>query len=147
MQQLGERGLVKSDRDSSNSVADPSHAARGARWSRPVLFILAWMFLAIGVVGVFLPLLPGTLFLILAGACFTRSSPRFEAWLLDHPRFGPPVRAWRARSAIPRKAKIIACLSLTASWLLLVAMEAPMIATASSLAVFVAVAIYLVTRP
>jgi uncharacterized membrane protein YbaN (DUF454 family) len=115
--------------------------------TRPLLFILAWLFLAIGVVGVFLPLLPGTLFLILAGACFTRSSPRFEAWLLDHPRFGPPVRAWRENGTIPRRAKIFACVSLAVSWLIILAAEASVILAAVTLALFLAVGLYVATRP
>jgi hypothetical protein len=44
----------------------------------------------------------------LAAACFARSSPRFENWLLAHPRFGPLLTEWRARGAIPRKAKFAA---------------------------------------
>jgi uncharacterized protein len=115
--------------------------------SRLVLFLLAWAFLALGVVGLFLPLVPGTLFLILAGACFTRSSPRFEGWLLDHPRFGPPVRAWRKTGSVPRRAKVFAAVSLAVSWLILLATGAPAIVSLTCLAVFVAVAAYVVSRP
>ena len=79
------------------------------RW----LFLsLGVMFLALGVVGAFLPLLPTTVFIILAAGCFARSSPRLETWLLGHPRFGPTLRAWRENGAIPRKAKILAGLGM-----------------------------------
>ncbi|CAN5389027.1 YbaN family protein [soil metagenome] len=64
---------------------------------------------ALGVVGAFLPLMPTPIFMILAAGCFARSSPRLEAWLLDHPRFGPTLRAWRAEGAIGRGAKAMAC--------------------------------------
>ena len=73
---------------------------------------LGLMFVGLGFIGAFVPLMPTTIFLILAAACFTRSSPRLEAWLLNHPRFGPTLRAWRAEGAVPRQAKIAACLGM-----------------------------------
>jgi uncharacterized membrane protein YbaN (DUF454 family) len=124
----------------------PGHD-KARSWYQPFLFVLAWVFLAVGIVGLFLPFLPGTLFLIAAGACFTRSSPRFEAWLLDHPRFGPPVRQWRATGAIPRRAKIFACVSLAVSWLIVLFTVASSALKIACLAVFMAVAIYVVSRP
>lgn len=81
------------------------------RW---VFLLLGVFFTALGIIGAFLPLLPTTVFLIIAAACFARSSPRLEAWLMNHERFGPTLRAWRANGAIPRRAKIMACLGMTA---------------------------------
>jgi uncharacterized membrane protein YbaN (DUF454 family) len=61
--------------------------------------------LAAGIVGIFLPLLPTTPFVLLAAYCFSRGSARCERWLLEHPRFGPMVRDWRLHRAIPLRAK------------------------------------------
>jgi uncharacterized membrane protein YbaN (DUF454 family) len=80
--------------------------------TRPLFLILGLLFVGLGVVGAFLPLMPTTVFLILAAGCFARSSPRLEAWLMNHPRFGPTLRAWRENGAIPRKAKVFACLGM-----------------------------------
>lgn len=82
----------------------------GARGYRAAAVRGLWLaaglaFVALGFVGVFLPVLPTTPFLILAAACFARSSQRLEAWLLDHRHFGPLLRDWRARGAIPAVAK------------------------------------------
>ncbi len=74
--------------------------------------------LVTGVVGIFLPLLPTTPFVLLAAFCFARGSPRCEAWLLAHPRFGPMVRNWRERRAIPLRAKQLAwtMMALGSAW-------------------------------
>lgn len=114
---------------------------------RPILFALGWICLGIGVVGLFLPLLPGTVFLILAAACFTRSSPRFEGWLLGHPTFGPPIRQWRETGAIPRRVKAIAVASLAVSGWIVAASDAPDLVKAGCAALFVGVAVYILTRP
>jgi uncharacterized membrane protein YbaN (DUF454 family) len=113
----------------------------------PLLLVLGWSFLALGIAGIFLPLLPGTVFLILSAACFSRSSPRFERWLLEHPHLGPPVRQWRQTGSIRRPIKVIACLSIAVSWLILLATDAPPEAKIAMLAVLCGVAFYIVSRP
>jgi hypothetical protein len=73
---------------------------------RRLLYLgLGFASLALGAAGVVLPLLPTVPFVLLAAYFFARSSPRLEARLLDHPRFGPHIRAWRERGAISRKGK------------------------------------------
>lgn len=85
---------------------------------RSLFLALGLAFVALGFVGIFLPVLPTTPFLILAAACFARSSPRLEAWLLDHPRFGPGLRDWRGRGAIPRQAKLMSLAGMSAGFLI-----------------------------
>lgn len=64
--------------------------------------------LALGFAGLFLPLLPTVPFVLLAAFCFARGNPAWEKRLLDHPRYGPHILAWRARGAISRKGKLTA---------------------------------------
>jgi uncharacterized protein len=114
---------------------------------RHLLFALGCVLLVIGIAGLVLPLLPGTIFLILAAACFARSSPRFEHWLVTHPRFGPSVVAWRETGTIPVRAKIIAISMMAVSFALTWLAHAPPIALAFAGAGLSAAAIYVGTRP
>lgn len=70
---------------------------------------------ALAAVGVFLPLLPTVPFLILAAFCFARSNPAWEKRLLDHPRYGPHLSAWRQKGIVSRKAKWSATAAFTVS--------------------------------
>lgn len=82
-------------------------------------FALGWVMVALGFVGAFLPVMPTTIFVILAAGCFSRSSPRFERWLLEHRWFGPSIIRWRERGAIPLKAKIVAIASMAGGYAVL----------------------------
>jgi uncharacterized membrane protein YbaN (DUF454 family) len=86
--------------------------------ARYFLMCLGWLCVALGLIGIVVPGLPTTPFMLLAAWAFSRSSERFQAWLLDHPSFGPAVRDWRERNAISRQAKSLAVGMMTLSFLL-----------------------------
>src|SRR5690606_20526474 len=80
--------------------------------------------LGLAVIGALLPLMPTTVFVILAAYCFTRSSPAMERRLLEHPRFGPHIMRWRTRGAISRPGKHAASVAFAISIALAFAMTA-----------------------
>lgn len=72
--------------------------------------------LVLGIVGVVLPLLPTTPFILLAAACFARSSPRFHEWLLNQRIAGPLIREWQTHRAMPRRVKRVAYILMLLSF-------------------------------
>lgn len=73
-----------------------------------MLLVIGWLSVTLGIIGIFLPILPTTPFLLLAAACFVRSSRRFYDWLVKHPRLGPWFRDYLEGNGIPVKAKVYA---------------------------------------
>ena len=69
---------------------------------------LGFVFLGLAIVGVFLPLLPTTPFVLLAAGCFAQSSERMHRWILANETFGPMVRDWEARRCVSCRVKAIA---------------------------------------
>lgn len=74
-------------------------------WQRASWTAAGALSLALGVIGIFLPLLPTTPFLLLAAACYARASRRVFDWLLAHRQFGPLIREWREHRIMPYRAK------------------------------------------
>jgi len=93
---------------------------------RLVLLTCGFVAVGLGTVGIVVPGLPTTGFFVLAAACFARSSPRFERWVLDLPGVGPLVRDHRAGLGMPRRAKVVAiAMMLTACALSSLALGSP----------------------
>lgn len=69
----------------------------------------------LGLVGLFLPLIPTVPFLLVAVWAFARSSPRLERWVLEHPHLGPPVHRWREHGVVSLQAKLLATVWLALS--------------------------------
>ena len=95
------RPMTSKDRAATESaVADRRGDEAGPAVARPglrvALLALGWICVALGVVGMAIPGLPTTVFLIIALWAFSRSSHRFHDWLYAHPHLGPPLRAWHA---------------------------------------------------
>jgi len=80
---------------------------------------LAAISFALGVIGLFLPVMPTTCFMLAAVWLASRGSPRFANWIRNHPRFGPPIQSWERERAIPKHAKIMAVIMLSVSCLII----------------------------
>jgi uncharacterized membrane protein YbaN (DUF454 family) len=108
---------------------------------------LGGLFLALGLLGVVLPVLPTTPFMLLAAACFARSSPRLHRWLLGHPVFGPPIRNWEENGAISRPAKRLAVGTMAVVWGVSIFAGLPWSALAVQTALIGIGAAFVLTRP
>jgi uncharacterized membrane protein YbaN (DUF454 family) len=109
---------------------------------RVVLVIVGTISLGAGVVGIFLPVLPTTPFLLLAAACYARASTRLYGWLLGQPAFGPIIVEWRRSRSLPPGVRIRALLLVALTFGVSIALvgdlllRAGLVATALILAAF-----------
>ena len=87
-------------------MPEPAGASRSSIWSRPVYLAGGLVALGLGVIGIFVPLLPTVPFLLVAAWCFARSSLRLHRWLLGHPRLGPMIAPFQGGGGMPRRAKV-----------------------------------------
>ena len=72
-----------------------------------ILITVGWCCVGMAFIGVFVPGIPTTIFLIVALWAFARSSKKFHSWLLNHKRFGPILQNWESHKVVPRNAKIL----------------------------------------
>ena len=112
-----------------------------------VYVALGHTFLVIGFVGIFLPVLPTTPFVILACLCYERGSPRFHHALLENKVFGPYIQNWKKNGSIPLGAKVFA-LTMIITSIGYIVYAAPLIPVKVVMAfVGVSVSLYILTRP
>ena len=111
------------------------------------LICLGWICVVLGVVGIFLPLLPTTPFILLAAWCFAKSSPRFHRWLTSHPKLGPIVHTWQSGEGISRALRNRVLAVMWASMLLSMWIVGKWWSVALLSSIGAAVSIYILRQP
>lgn len=114
---------------------------------RAIYLAIGLVFVGLGVLGAFLPVLPTTPLLLISLWAFARSSRRLELWLLEHERFGPRLKAWRAHRAIPLTVKLTAWGSMVGSLVVMFVIGSPWPAIAAAASLMAIGAVYVATRP
>lgn len=112
-----------------------------------IWLLIGFAAFALGAVGVVLPLLPTTPFLLLAAFAFARSSERLSNWLINHRTFGPPIDNWRQDGSIDRKSKWLAMIVIIPSPFITWWMDVPLWVLVCQVLLLSAVAIFILTRP
>lgn len=118
----------------------------------PALVAVPWLLLALlalglAVVGIVVPGLPTTPFLLLSAWAAARGSPRLHAWLLRHRRLGPVISAWERERAIPRGAKIASAVAMAACTVLLLLTVRPLLGPILATVAMALVSWWICTRP
>lgn len=117
--------------------------------------VVRWLYLvgglialSLGIIGAFLPIMPTVVFLLLALFCFSRSSPKLEAWILNHSVLGPLVHDWRAHGVITKRSKIIAVSMISVSYFILTMLtNAPFYVKIGVGVILACVIIFILSRP
>ena len=113
----------------------------------PAWTVAGFVSLGLGMLGIFLPVLPTTPLVLLAAFCFSKGSPRLHDWLLAHPRFGPMIMDWQDRGAIHPRAKRAGALMMAAAFGLSVWLALPIWVLALQAICLSGAAIFVWTRP
>ena len=114
------------------------------RLKRQLLIIIGTICVAIGVIGIFIPILPTTPFLLLAAACYLRSSPRFHHWLMNNRWFGTYIRNYTEGRGIPLKVKLFTVALLWATIGISIWLVANWIVTVILLTIAAAVTLHII---
>ena len=114
---------------------------------RLIALILAYLSLALAIVGVVLPGLPTVPFLLLAAWFSARGSERLHRWLYAHPHFGKLLIDWERQRAISRSSKLIAVAALIVSWVVMYHRISNIWVLAGTALFFIAMAVFLISRP
>ena len=117
------------------------------RAARLTWLVVGLVALALGAIGIAVPLLPTTPLILLAAFCFARSSNRLHEWLVTHDIFGPLIENWRLHGAISRRAKIVSVVSMAAVLAISLALALPTAVIVTQLVVLGAAALFILTRP
>ena len=112
-----------------------------------ILISLGWFCVGLGFVGVFVPGIPTTIFLIIALWAFTKSSEKLRYWLLNHKRFGPILNNWQEHKVVPRRAKILMVVLMSLAVILFYYSLQSLILTIGLIIILVSVAIYVISLP
>ena len=114
---------------------------------RTILISLGLLCVGLGFVGVFVPGIPTTIFLIIALWAFTKSSAKLRHWLLNHKRFGPILNNWQEHKVVPRRAKILMVLLMSLAVILFYYSSQSLILTIGLIIILVSGAIYVISLP
>ena len=114
---------------------------------RTILISLGLLCVGLGFVGVFVPGIPTTIFLIIALWAFTKSSEKLRYWLLNHKRFGPILNNWQEHKVVPRRAKILMVVLMSLAVILFYYSSQSLILTIGLIIILVSVAIYVISLP
>ena len=114
---------------------------------RTILISLGLLCVGLGFVGVFVPGIPTTIFLIIALWAFTKSSEKLRYWLLNHKRFGPILNNWQKHKVVPRRAKILMVVLMSLAVILFYYSLQSLILTIGLIIILVSVAIYVISLP
>ena len=114
---------------------------------RTILISLGWLCVGLGFVGVFVPGIPTTIFLIIALWAFTKSSKKLRHWLLNHKRFGPILNNWQQHKVVPRRAKILMVVLMSLAVVLFYYSLQNLYLTIGLIIILVLVAVYVISLP